>query len=96
MVQPEPKLNDRRKVLSAPMMARSVAIVSVDSLELSIIQTAQFGVILSEIYLNFRKCHDAPFRSGYLAMIKTKMFRKKVKPDVYFPDEACHGKSMSD
>jgi len=34
-----------------------------DNLETSIIQNARFVVIISEIFLDFQECQDAPFLS---------------------------------
>ena len=53
----------RGKYNQRSTMVRNEAIVSIDSLEKSIIETAPFCADFSEIFSNFRKCQDAPFLS---------------------------------
>jgi len=67
-----------KKVLSSIDYGKNGAVVIIDFLETSIIETAPFGTVFSKMILNFRKCRNAPFRSWYFTMVRDQTFRKKV------------------
>ena len=66
------------KVVSCIRLWENGAVLLIDGLEASIIQSAAFAAGFMEVTLIFKTCQDAPFRALFLGMVTYEHIRNNI------------------